>query len=134
MTINIIIYYTKNLGINVPQKLFSKYNYSFYDTIFIVSDIFYEHVCYEQKNYIISDDRNIQKRPIDKVFASLDEALLNCDEHNQIFILGHSELYKEAIKNKIIDKIYITHFDMYDDKCDDFLPNYFEIENLKKKI
>ena len=54
-------------------------------------------------------------------FKSLDEALNNLNDSNEIFIIGGGSLYHEAIKHSGCNKLYITHVDI-DKNCDTFFP------------
>lgn len=64
-----------------------------------------------------------------EICSSLIDALSLCDNEDEVFIIGGSKLYKEAIK--IADRLYITHIPLKIDNADTFFP---EITNEWKWI
>ncbi len=55
-----------------------------------------------------------------ETFVSLDEALYNCKNDDEIFIIGGASLYHEAID--IADRLYITRINDSEKEADAFFP------------
>lgn len=55
-----------------------------------------------------------------ETFGSLDEALYNCKNDDEIFIIGGASLYQEAID--IADRLYITRINDSEKEADAFFP------------
>ena len=55
-----------------------------------------------------------------ETFSNLEEALENCKNDDEVFIIGGATLYSEAIN--IADKLYITEIDDSEKEADAFFP------------
>ena len=78
-----------------------------------------------RKNIIITRDTNY-KITGGEVVHSLEEALsLFKGSDEEVFIIGGSEIYKQAIN--IADKLYITHIDKEDKEADAFFPEIIPV-------
>ncbi len=82
----------------------------------------------KRKNIIITRDKNYLRHGVD-VVHSLKEALSSARTplagSEEIFIIGGSEIFKEAME--IADRLYITHFAAEDKKADVFFPEIIPI-------
>lgn len=77
-----------------------------------------------RKNIIITRDK---KYKVDnaEIAHSIEEALTLCKKENDVFIIGGSEIYKQAIS--FADKLYITEVEAEDKKADAFFPEIIPI-------
>ena len=63
----------------------------------------------QRKNIIITRDKNF-KSPSETIVAnSIDEALMNTKDDNEVFIIGGGELFQKILPR--IDKMYLTFID-----------------------
>ncbi|MBE6276349.1 MAG: dihydrofolate reductase [Bacteroides sp.] len=53
-------------------------------------------------------------------YSSLEEALKQCKEEEEVFIIGGASVYKESMA--IADKLYITHIEDTPEQADAFFP------------
>lgn len=60
-----------------------------------------------RKTVIITRDKNYQFEGCD-VVHSLEEAIENNADGNELFIIGGAQIYSQAIKNNLVDKLDIT--------------------------
>ncbi len=58
-------------------------------------------------NIVITRQQNYSPEGV-VVYGSLDEALKACADYQNIFIIGGSEVYKEALSRKLVDIVYLT--------------------------
>lgn len=83
-------------------------------------------------NIVISRDKGL-KIPGCQVVSSLDEAIKyskECNGHEEIFIIGGGEIYKQALAHT--DKLYLTIVDD-EPEADTFFPDYSEFTKILKK-
>lgn len=59
-------------------------------------------------------------------YASLKEALAQCREEEEVFIIGGASVYQEAMP--LTDKLYITHIDNQPEQADAFFPEILPSE------
>lgn len=59
-------------------------------------------------------------------YASLHEALAQCREEEEVFIIGGASVYQEAMP--LTDKLYITHIDNQPEQADAFFPEILPSE------
>ena len=53
-------------------------------------------------------------------YASLEAALAQCEQEEEVFIIGGASVYQEAMS--LADTLYITHIDATPDQADAFFP------------
>ena len=88
---------------------------------------------YNRNNIIISKtidkihDKNIN------VFETIDEANYFCKINNfdENWIIGGSEIYKEYLKRDMVDNLYVTEIDLYNE-CDAFFPDITSYKIMKE--
>ncbi len=82
----------------------------------------------KRKNIVITRDKTYLRDGVD-VVHSLKEALSSARttlaEKGEIFVIGGSEIFKEAME--IADRLYITHFEAEDKNADVFFPEIIPI-------
>lgn len=79
-----------------------------------------------RRNIVLS--RNLCSFEGAEHYNSLDEAIKNCNEEDEVFIIGGASLYKDAYE--MADCLYITEINDTPDKADSFFP---EIDKEKWK-
>ncbi|MEK7089122.1 MAG: dihydrofolate reductase [Patescibacteria group bacterium] len=81
-----------------------------------------------RKNIVITRDKNYLRYSVD-VVHSLEEAIKmsrsNLDIDDEIFIIGGTEIYKQAME--YANKLYITHISAEDKYADAFFPEIVSI-------
>lgn len=55
-----------------------------------------------------------------EIYASLDEALAQCKDEEEVYIIGGASVYREAMS--ICDRLYITHIENIPENADAFFP------------
>lgn len=77
-----------------------------------------------RRNIIVTRDK---KYKVDnaEIVHSIEEALTLCKKENEVFIIGGSEIYKQAMS--FADKLYITEVEAEDKKADAFFPEIIPI-------
>jgi dihydrofolate reductase len=63
-----------------------------------------------RNNIIITRDKKY-KTPGCIIVNSLENAILKSDKNKKVFIIGGSQIYKEALSAGFVDKIYLTYID-----------------------
>ena len=66
-----------------------------------------------------------------EVYPSLEDAISQCDKNEDIYIIGGSNVYNEAIK--IADRLYLTEIDDIPDHADTFFPSYEDWEEVSRE-
>ena len=77
-------------------------------------------------NVVLSRSMANVPEKADLLFSSLPSAISSLKENSKIesiFIIGGSQVYDEALKNDLCDRIYITRIDA-DFECDAFFPEF----------
>ncbi len=77
-------------------------------------------------NIIITHDLNYSKEGC-KVVHSLDEALREVKDDEEVFVIGGGQVYNEAIK--IADKLYLTVVEG-NPEADTFFPDFQDFKNV----
>lgn len=77
-----------------------------------------------RKNIIITRDKKYKIDNAETVH-SIEEALTLCKKENEVFVIGGSEIYKQAMS--FADKLYITEVETEDKKADAFFPEIIPI-------
>lgn len=75
-----------------------------------------------RRNVVLS--RNVSELPGCEVFKSLDEALGHCQPDEDIYIIGGSSVYQQALP--IADRLCLTEIDDTPADADAFFPDYSE--------
>jgi dihydrofolate reductase len=76
-----------------------------------------------RKNVVVST--TMQDNPWCTVRTGLDEALDDCEDCAEVFVIGGQMLYEEAIKHPACTRIIVTLVDL-DTECDRFFPEIDE--------
>ncbi len=82
-----------------------------------------------RRNIVITRDANYRKDGVD-VTNSLEEAILLCENSEEVFIIGGGEIYKQALP--FASKLYITHVHKEYD-ADTFFPEIKESDWIKTR-
>ncbi len=77
-----------------------------------------------RQNIIITRDKKYKVANAE-IVHSIEEALTLCKKENEVFIIGGSEIYKQAMS--FADKLYITEVEAEDKKADAFFPEIIPI-------
>ncbi len=77
-----------------------------------------------RKNIIITRDKKYKVNDAE-IVHSIEEALTLCKKENEVFVIGGSEIYKQAMS--FADKLYITEVEAEDKKADAFFPEIIPI-------
>ena len=85
-------------------------------------------------NIVITKDQNLITEKDVLSFTSLNKALLECISYDEVFVIGGSKLYEEALQHKMLDKIYWNIISNTDCKCNIFFPMTFEEAKAKYKL
>ena len=73
-----------------------------------------------RRNIVVS--RTIDKLPGCDCFQSLEKALADCQDDDEVYIIGGGTIYKEAIDKA--DRLCLTEIDDTPEKADTFFPEY----------
>ena len=86
----------------------------------------------QRTNIIITRDSNFSA-PGCLIAISLESAIAQAKdiEKKEIFIIGGGEIYRQAMADNLVDKLYITHV-QGDFKADVFFPDYSHFKLLKQ--
>jgi len=77
-----------------------------------------------RQNIVITRDKTYIRDGV-SVIHSLEEALEQSRDKQEIFIIGGAEIYKQTMP--IADKLYITHIEAEDKNADTFFPEIIPI-------
>lgn len=78
-----------------------------------------------RRNIVLSHQKGISFEGAE-CFPSLEEALAHCTEDKEVFIIGGSSVYKEALP--LADRLYITFIDDTSKEADTYFPEISEKE------
>ena len=83
-----------------------------------------------RRNIVLS--RTQSTFPGCETYPTLEEALNNCSEDEDVFIIGGASVYQQAIKNA--DYLYLTEVHDTPEKADTFFPTYegWEVESKEE--
>ena len=72
-----------------------------------------------RRNIVLSRNKRLTFPGAER-FSSLQEALENCNDDEQVFIIGGASVYREALP--LADRLCITHIEAMPDEADVFFP------------
>ena len=72
-----------------------------------------------RRNIVLSRNKRLTFPGAER-FSSLQEALENCNDDEQVFIIGGASVYREALP--LADRLCITHIEATPDEADVFFP------------
>ncbi|WP_314011420.1 dihydrofolate reductase [Pseudostreptobacillus hongkongensis] len=76
----------------------------------------------DRKNIVLSR-KGLDKKGLDiEVFNNFDEIEKYKEEKEEYFIIGGSQIYKEALKRNIVSKMYVSHIDYINKDATEYFP------------
>ena len=75
-----------------------------------------------RRNIVLSRNGRAEDFPGCELYASLDDALAQCHEHEDIYIIGGASVYKQALDKA--SRLCLTEVDDIPENADAFFPEY----------